>query len=165
MPDEPVNITQTYEQQRDKLHSFFRALARRKDSVDDMMQEVYVELVRYPPREALRDPTAYLYKVAWHLLQRFNKRARQEPVSHDLETLDRISGQWSDDAAAEVAAEQQLIQLLRELPPVYGAVLLLNRRDGLRHSQIASRLGISTSQVRRYLGRTLAHIKGAQWGE
>lgn len=161
MTDESTNVTQAYELQRDRLRSFFGAHARQKDSVDDLVQDVYVELMRYPPREPVRDPTAYLYRVAWHLLQRFNKRSRREPVAHDSATLDQMSRRWNDDAGAEFEAEQQLLQLLRELPPMYGAVLILNRRDGLPHSKIAKRLNISQSQVRRYLGRTLAHIKRA----
>jgi RNA polymerase sigma-19 factor, ECF subfamily len=163
MQDEPGDIGQAYEQHRNGLRSFFRTRAYRKDGVEDLVQEVYVALMRFPPRESLRDPSAYLYRVAWHLLQRFNRRARREPETHDPATLARLDQQTSADAAAELAAEQHLIQLLRELPPLYGAVLILNRRDGMDYAEIAARLKISVSQVRRYLGVTLAHLKKAQW--
>ena len=165
MPHEPPDLTQAYQQHRDQLRGFLRAYTVRKDSVDDLMQEVYLALLRHPPREALRDPSAYLYKIGWNVLRRANKRARGEPETHDLSTLDQLSTQTTEDASAELAAEQQLTATLRELPPLYGAVLILNRRDGLDYSQIAARLNISISQVRRYLGLTLAHLKKARWSD
>jgi len=163
MPTEPPDMIQAYEQHRHQLRSFFRTYAFRKDSVDDLVQEVYVTLMRFPPREALRDPAAYLYKIGWHVVRRANQRARREPETHDPGTLEQLCDQTTNDAGAELAAEQQLVQLLRELPPLYGAVLILNRRDGMDYSQIATRLNISISQVRRYLGLALAHLKKADW--
>lgn len=165
MPNEPTDLTQAYEQHRDELRGFLRTYAFRKDSVEDLVQEVYVALMRHPPREALRDPSAYLYKIGWNVLRRANRRARGEPETHDSATLARLSTQATEDAGAELAAEQQLIALLKELPPLYGAVLILNRRDGMNYSQIATRLAISISQVRRYLGLALSHLKKANWND
>jgi RNA polymerase sigma factor (sigma-70 family) len=165
MPGDPSDLGQAYEQHREELRSFFRSSLRQSDGVDDLIQELYIALIRYPPREPLRDPAAYLYKIAWHLLQRFNKRARRAPETADHETLEKLSRQSGEDVAAELGAEQQLIALLEELPPLYGAVLLLNRRDGMNYSQIAERLNLSVSQVRRYLGQTLMHLKKANWSD
>ena len=165
MPGDPPTLGQTYEQHRQQLRSFFRSSLRQADSVDDLVQELYVTLARFPPREPLRDPSAYLYKMAWHLVQRFNRRAKRAPETADHETLEKLCHHSADDAGAELAAEQHLLQLLKELPPLYGAVLLHNRRDGMSYSQISARLGISTSQVRRYLGQTLAHLKKANWSD
>lgn len=163
MPPAPNELVHAYEKHLRELRSFFRLYARHKDGVDDLVQEVYVSLARFPPRETVRDPSAYLYRIAWNVLQRFNRRARQEPEPHDPMTMERLCRQAADDASAELAAEQQLVHLLKELPPLYGAVLLLTRRDGLSYSQVATRLKLSTSQVRRYLGLTLAHLKQANW--
>lgn len=165
MPDDPLDLGQVYEQHREKLRGFFRSSLHQIDGVEDLVQELYLALARFPPREPLRDPSAYLYKMAWHLLQRFNKRARRAPETADHETLEKLCRQPVDDASAEFAAEQHLIELLKELPPLYGAVLLLNRRDGMNYSQIAARLNISVSQVRRYLGHTLMHLKKANWND
>lgn len=165
MPGDAPDLGQVYERHREELRSFFRSSLRKADGADDLVQELYVTLVRFPPREPLRDPSAYLYKVAWHLLQRFKKRERRAPETADHARLEELFQMSAADASAEIAAEQQLIQLLKELPPLYGAVLLLNRRDGMNYSDIANRLNISVSQVRRYLGNTLAHLKHANWNE
>jgi RNA polymerase sigma-70 factor (ECF subfamily) len=165
MSGDPRDLGQAYEQHREKLRSLFRSSLRESNAADDLVQELYLTLARFPPREPLRDPSAYLYKIAWHLLQRFNKRARRAPETADHETLERLSQRSAEDASAELEAEQHLLALLKELPPLYGAVLLLSRRDGMNYSQIAARLNISTSQVRRYLGHTLLHLKKASWND
>jgi RNA polymerase sigma factor (sigma-70 family) len=165
MADDSTDLGQAYELHREELRSFFRSSLRQNESVDDLVQELYLAIARFPPREPLRDPSAYLYKIAWHLLQRFNKRARRAPQTTDHETLEKLCRQSAEDAGAELAAEQHLIALLEQLPPLYGAVLLLNRRDGMSYSQIAERLNISVSQVRRYLGQTLLHLKKANWND
>ena len=165
MQGDPPDLGQAYEQHREELRSFFRMSLRGGDGVEDLVQELYLTLARFPPREPLRDPSAYLYKVAWHLLQRFHKRARRAPETADHETLEKLSQRSAEDACAELAAEEQLVALLKELPPLYGAVLLLNRRDGMSYSQISARLNISVSQVRRYLGQTLMHLKKANWND
>lgn len=163
MAGDPGDLGQAYEEHREKMRSFFRSSLRESDAVDDLVQELYLTLARFPPHEPLRDPSAYLYKIAWHLVQRFNKRARRAPETADHATLEILCQQSVDDASSELEAEQHLTALLRELPPLHGAVLLLSRRDGMSYSQIAARLNISTSQVRRYLGQTLLHLKKARW--
>lgn len=165
MPGDPPDLARAYEQHREELRRFFRSSVHHGEGIDDLVQELYLTLTRFPPREPLRDPSAYLFKVAWHLLQRFNKRARRAPQTADHETLDKLCRQSAEDASAELAAEQHLIALLKELPPLHGAVLLLNRRDGMSYSQISERLDISVSQVRRYLGHTLMHLKKARWND
>jgi RNA polymerase sigma-70 factor (ECF subfamily) len=162
MPGDPRDLDQAYEQHREKMRSFFRSSLRESNAVDDLVQELYLSLARFPPREPLRDPSAYLYKIAWHLVQRFNKRARRAPATADHATLETLCPRSVEDASSELEAEQHLIALLGELPPLHGAVLLLSRRDGLSYSQIAARLNISTSQVRRYLTQTLLHLKKAR---
>src|SRR5688500_8621316 len=118
MPGEPPDLGQAFEQQREQLRSFFRSSLRNSDGVEDLVQELYLTLARFPPRETLRDPSAYLYKIAWHVLQRFNKRARRAPATADHETLEKLCPRSAEDAGAELAAEQHLIALLEELPPL-----------------------------------------------
>ena len=155
-------LIDTFLQHREELRRFFRTTGRGNVSVEDLVQDVYLELTRYPPREPVRDPSAYLFKVAWHLLAQAIRRAKLQPVTHST-SLQEVELRSDDDPAAELGAEQQLIHLLGELPSLYGAVLILNRRDGLNYAEISQHLNISVSQVRRYLGRALAHLSKSQW--
>ncbi len=157
------DIEATYARHRDALRAFFQNRTQRKDFADDLTQEVYVELRLRPPVETLRDPALYLYKVAWNVLRRALRGARRDAQTHDPAELDKLNTQQTEDAGAELTAEEYLIHLLGQLPPTYGAVLVLHVRDGLTYEQIGVRLGLSKRSVRRHMEHVLAHLRRAQW--
>ncbi len=140
-----------------------RFLARRARTVADareVAQEVYVRLLRMDRKDRIRDPRAYLYRVAVNLLHEFELKRRSES--------DGLRGwtpeQLADDSAAraESGAEAQLIgrklgEVLSELSVKCRAVLIMHRRDGMTCDEIAARLNISRSMVKRYLGDGLRH--------
>ncbi|MBL8270182.1 RNA polymerase sigma factor [Steroidobacter sp.] len=158
-PDPPQDTTHTYQLHREQLRVFFQGLARQTHDAEDMLQEVYVRLARHPPSEPLRDPVAYLFRVAWSVLKRSYRHARRRPVAHDPNSIETLLVDHAADVSDEVIAEEALLTCLKQLPPIYGAVFYLRRRDGLEYAAIAKELNISLPQVRRYLGRALAHLK------
>ena len=157
------DVEEAYARHKDTLRAFFERHARKQDAVDDLTQEVYVELRLRPPAERLRDPALYLYKVAWNVLRRINRRGRREPYSYDQSELEHLNREWSEDAGTQLEAEQHLLHLLSQLPPMYGAVLALRMREGLTYAQIGVRLSVSTRSVKRHMEHVLAHLKSAQW--
>lgn len=159
---ERAQILEAYWRNRESLKAFLDRSASAEHIAEDVIQDVYLELRKHPPTETLRDPVAYLFRVAWHVLMRALKQARQRPQPHDPLEMEPLSRGWEDDPLDELAAEQSLLALLKEFPPAYGAALILRKRDGLTHEQIAQRLGISRGQVRRYIGRVLLRLKRLQ---
>lgn len=159
-------IGQAYSRYGSELRGFFTRHSRRSQSSDDLLQEVYVELLRYSPREPVREPQAYLYKIAWHVVNRSNARSEREAIPHEPQDLERIANRALEDHAGDpsvrLEAEQRVLSALSELPPLYGATLILSRRDGLSYSQIAKELNISVHTVRKYLTRALAHVRNAR---
>jgi RNA polymerase sigma factor (sigma-70 family) len=172
-PDKPrlgsaaEEIRQAYARYSGELKSFLARHSRRTGSAEDLMQEVYMELLRYSPREKVREPQAYLYKIAWHVVNRSNHRAQQDATPREQEELDRLatrrSQNWVSDASSLLDAEQQILEALSALPPLYGAVLILSRRDGLSYSEIARELKISVHTVRKYLTRAITHLSTTEW--
>lgn len=157
------DIEEAYARHRDALRAFFQHRTQRKDFADDLTQEVYVELRLRPPVETLRDPALYLYKVAWNVLRRAMRGARRDARAYDAADLEQLSTRTSEDAGAELTAEEFLMHLLEQLPPMYGAVLVLHLRDGLTYKQIGERLGVTTRSVKRHMEHVLAHLRRAQW--
>ncbi len=49
----------------------------------------------------------------------------------------------------------QLSRALNNLPPRCKAVLLMQHREGMTYKEIASRLGVSTHMVKKYVVRAL----------
>lgn len=164
-----AEIGRAFEEYRGELQSFLARRSRRAQVSDDLMQDIYVELLRFSPREAVREPQAYLYKIAWRVLNRFNVRAQHEAVPHEpqylLRMADRLADRERDQPLSELEAEQRILSVLSELPPLYGQALILSRRDGLSYSEIGRRLNISVHTVRKYLTRAVAHLKNASRDE
>ena len=159
-------IGQAYAQYSGELKVFLARRSRRSQSSDDLLHEIYLELLRYSPRGEVREPQAYLYKIAWHVVNRDNARLQRDAALYEPQELDRIVSQVvegrTEGAEAGLAAEQRVLLALRELPPLYGAALILSRRDGLSYSEIARELNISAHTVRKYLTRTVAHLRNAK---
>jgi len=162
-------IGRAHAQYSGELKSFLARRSRSTQSSDDLMQEIYVELLRYSPAGIVREPQAYLYKIAWHVVNRYNAQVRRDAVPHEPDDLDRIANRAANGQVAavesELAAEQRVLRALDALPPLYGAALILSRRDGLSYSQIARELDISVHTVRKYLTRAVAHLKTRQRDE
>jgi RNA polymerase sigma-19 factor, ECF subfamily len=160
-------IGRAYSEYSSELKSFLARHSRRSQSSDDLMQEVYMELLRYSPREAVREPQAYLYKIAWHVVNRSNARVQHDAVPLEPQALakisDRSESRHAHDAGLALNAEQQILRVLSQLPPLYAATLILSRRDGLSYSEIARELKISTHTVRKYLTRAVAQLRNADW--
>jgi RNA polymerase sigma-70 factor (ECF subfamily) len=59
--------------------------------------------------------------------------------------------------ADTVESLERLHAALMELPLVCRDAFLMNRIDAMTHTEIATRLGISTKSVQRYVERALRH--------
>jgi RNA polymerase sigma factor (sigma-70 family) len=161
-------VKEAYSRYQAELHKFGQARLRNRQNAGDLVQEVFLQLVRFPPAEALRDAQAYVYRVAWHILNRENRKAAQSPVSyHEPKILSTIADTRSQTSANDtldaIAFKQQFKRVLQELPPEQQAALILFKRDGLTHKEIARRLGISSNTVKVYISRAVAHFKNADW--
>lgn len=142
--------------------SLRRFLARRMRNagadVADLVQEVFLRLLRIESHETIRNPQAYLYTVASHVLHQHllrNAAAAEAFAASDAE-LDQVE----EDPAQQVELEQRfeaLGQALQRQSPSAYATLLLHRCEGMPLKEIAGRLGVSESMVKRYLAKALSY--------
>lgn len=142
-----------------------------KQDADDLAQEVYIELLRVPEPQAIRQPQAYVYRIASHVAYRFNRRRRRdgEFVTYDSQTLEQLEHDGLDNSAAgsgdgQSDAARELERLMAGLPPLYRTIILLCKRDGYSYAQAARKLGISIHTVKKYLHRAMVQMRSAGWG-
>ncbi|MFL6547262.1 MAG: RNA polymerase sigma factor [Povalibacter sp.] len=134
----------------------------------DLAQEAYLRLLRVEHSELIRQPRAYLYRIALNLVTEFRLRARRDPVTYDSEALAEIAEKIGDEPSDEgerAADAEQIELLLEQLPPLYRAIFVLRKRDGLSYPEIAQQLGISVHTVKKYLARAVARCRHARWSE
>ena len=142
-----------------RLRRFLSSRVRIGADVPDLVQEVFLRLLRVERHEAIRNPQAYLYTVASHVLSQHTLRsAATDEALRFSNLLADFRGSLDSDPAAEVETEQLFEDLSRDLerhaPRAY-ATLVLHRYHGLELKEIAPRLGVSYNMVKRYLAQAL----------
>jgi RNA polymerase sigma factor (sigma-70 family) len=129
--------------------------------VPDLVQEIYLRLLRIKDHEAIRNPQAYLYTVAGHVLHQYTLgRAATPEKMAPLQVVSELQATaTAPDPADEVDFEQRLEKVSRALeavsPRAY-ATLIMYRCEGLTLEQIGARLGVSSPMARKYLLRAIA---------
>lgn len=146
-----------------QLRRFLLARVGNASDVPDIIQEVYLRMMRVPNVESIRSPEAYLFTVAQHVAQQHTMRQSAIKPSVELtRMLDAPHAASPPDPVMEIDALQCLENLqctLDALPPKARATFMLHRRDGLSFDEIATELGISRPMVKKYLTKALLQLR------
>lgn len=145
------------------LQAFFRRRTRAPSEVDDLTQEVYLRMLRVEEAEAIRNPEAYLYTVAAHLLKEWALGAKRQANMADVadpvvaETLVEFS--QLDDETDRGLRVRRLREVLKQLPPDCHAAVVMAYRYEMPYEVIAAQLGVSASMVKKHVRQALAHCR------
>jgi RNA polymerase sigma factor (sigma-70 family) len=147
-----------------KVRRFLRTRLRHAlADVPDLVQEVFLRLLRVSHPEAIRTPEAYLYTVAKAVLHQHRARRNAIPEAVALtDVLAELEDPWEIGPEARLDAEQRLAELhlcLSHLPRKAYATLVLNRIVGMPLEEVGARLGISRAMAKKYLAKALAHCR------
>jgi len=142
-----------------------RFIARRLRSVADardLAHEAYVRLLRVKRKDLIRDPQAYLYRIAANLLYEFELKRKADAVGlarcAEYQDAEPDFGHPEQDVET-LLARRRIEAVLSKLSPRCRAVFILYRRDGLSYKEIGARIGISTNMVKKYLDQGLRHCR------
>lgn len=145
-----------------ELLGFLTIKLRCPHEAADMVQETFARLVALDDVSAIRQPRAFLYRIARNLaVDSIRKRSLRARYFIDLTELEDApsDGPMPDHLAEEDQLRCALDQTITEMPVRRRNVFLLYRFAGLRQAEIADRLGISTSMVERHLMKAMAQCR------
>lgn len=164
-PDDLINIVENYSP---VLLKYLASRVGNLTEAQDLAQEAYLRLSRVPDADLILKPESYLFRIAANLANEFLLKRSRKMNTINLDTLtdnDGIEGEISFERHIEArSALRQLESILNDLPPLYRSILLLRKRDGFSHKEIAEKLDISPHTVHRYLTRALARCR-SEWTE
>jgi RNA polymerase sigma factor (sigma-70 family) len=148
---------------RGALQAFFYRRLRTKSDAADLVQEVYLRMLRVSDTDAILNPEAYLFTVAGNLLKENAAVDRHQADVTDIEKIDDVQAltevRGFDTALDTTRRVAQLRVVLEELPPKCCAAVILQYRHELSYQQIADRLEVSPSMVKKYLTQALSHCR------
>lgn len=155
------------EQYRPALHRYLMRLLRDPQDAQDFAQEVYVRFFQLPEGHAIRNPAAYLLRIATNLVYEYRIRPDRQVVTYDSEIADEraqvLPSALGSDPSHQLTSAEHLDRVLAQIPPAYRQALLLHKRDGLSYAEISARLGISLEAVKKRIVRALAYGRRARW--
>lgn len=129
--------------------------------VADLVQEIFLRLLRIKDHEAIRNPQAYLFTVASHVLhQHALKRSARPELMNPLDVASTFQHSVAPDPADELDIKQRLEQVheeLSQLSPRAYATLIMYRCEGMTLVEIGERLRVSHPTVRKYLAQAVAY--------
>lgn len=140
-----VDIEALYERYGPMVLRRCRHLLRNEDEALDVMQDVFVNVIRHADRLSADYPSSLLYRIATNLsLNRIRDRKR-EPSQPGDETLHSIACLPDRDAPL------LLQRLFGRHPESTRTMAVLHYLDGMTLEQVAACCGLSVSGVRKRL--------------
>lgn len=154
------HLVAAYLEQRDALGRFFRARLGAHADVEDLLQDLYLKVSGSTADQDIRDPRAWLYRLASNLMMdrlRSGRRAAARDgawrqISHAIGPVEDIHD--APDAEQVVAGRERLaavVTALSDLPDKTRQVFRMHKFDGLSYAEVAARLGISRSSVEKHM--------------
>ena len=125
----------------------------------DLAQEVYVRLLRVEQLEQIKEPQAYLYRVASNVAAEWRMRAVHAKPHSDAELDALVTEATPESVLDDAQFSGQLDAALAKMAPMVRAVIYLKLREDLSHEQIAEHLGITQRMVRRMLTTGYAQLR------
>lgn len=148
------------------LHRFLRRRLRRPHMADDVMQEVFARLIRVKEAHLIRQPKAYLFGIAFHVVREVHLQEQQDRATVDLADLERAGNDEPpdrDELAERLNLQSQLERALLQLPEIHRRLILLCKRDGMTYEEAARETGISVHMVEKHLVAARAKIAAMIW--
>ncbi len=140
-------------------------MARRLDDAghaEDLCQDLYLRLREAPPDAGLRDPRAYLFRMARHRLIDHWRRQSKAPECCVLEPDDPVlAGPHAcpEHSGHRAGYIRELDEIMARLPEHERLALAWHRLEGLTQAEIGRRLGVSERMAGRYIAKALTRCK------
>jgi RNA polymerase sigma-70 factor, ECF subfamily len=156
------------------LHRYLlQRLRSRREDVDDLTQEIFERFLRKRDRqETVRNPLAYLYGIASHVVAETLEQEPYQLVCYDSTLVDYLAelnrGDVSDDPARGLGMHKDLVEALHKLPQAHLTALMLVEVDGLTCKEASRKSGYAPDTIRTYVRHaraTLQKLLQDYWGK
>lgn len=129
---------------------------------EDIAQAAFARLSERSDLEDLENPRAFLYRVAHNVaIEERRRRAARQRAEGALAPL--ACGDTDDHDPERVLSGKERRRLLEiafsTLEPRSRQILIMSRQDELSSAEIARRLGLSATHVKRIMAQAIAHCR------
>jgi RNA polymerase sigma factor (sigma-70 family) len=145
------------------LHRYVLKRLRRPTDVHDLTQEIFERFMKVERAEAIRNPQAYLFGIASHVVAEARYEQEHNPVTYNSELADKTAEATHHASPYELAdtlgLQRDILEALLALPENHLAALLLVKSEGLSYEEAARAAGFTESTVGTYVTHARAKLK------
>ncbi len=153
-----------FDEYGDFIRAVIRFQTRDKSCQEDLFQEFFLELVRTPVPADVQNARSYLYQAIVHLVLdsvRARNNYRRAMKKYVEKARIPINNQAARNAFIEDTEESSatVASLARHLHGRAAQAFVLRYRDNFSIGEIATRMGVNATTVRRYLSASLRRLR------
>jgi len=146
-----------------ELHRYIERRMRRPDLARDLTQDIFERFLQVEDADAVRNPQAYLFGIASHVVREAQFKEDKSLVTFDSDRVQELDSQLDhalpDELAERLSVTQELKRAFAELPAMHRMALLLVKRDGLSYEEAAQRTQLNVNTVKTYVFEARAKVK------
>jgi len=148
------------------IHRIIRRYFPRAEDVEDLTQETFLKCFVAETRMEIRDPKAFLFRVAKNTaLSEVKKKSltmtdylEESSLFPEVEDESQRQGEVLLDERRQLAA---LAKVVAALPEEVRQALLMRKMEGLKYRQIAVRLNLPLATVHRLIAKAVVQCSQA----
>ena len=162
----PGELAKLFESHNQALVRYLAAILGSPDDAGEVAQEAYARLLRLDCSETVSHLRAYLFKTARNIaIDRLRTRTRQSKLLKLVDTHEGEPLSVDDPENAVVAMEMitDLKSIVRELPPKCQTAFILYKFRNRSYAEIAVKMDLTESMIRKYVQRALVHCHQRLW--
>jgi RNA polymerase sigma factor (sigma-70 family) len=152
-------VSEVVGQERPRLRNWIRRQLANPAEVDDILQDVFVELVvAYRALQPIEDVSAWLFRVARNRITDLFRKKKPAALADEVRAVDAESAgalqellpaldAGPETAYARDALIDELQEALEDIPREQREVFLAHEIEGLSFKEIAARTGVSVNTL------------------
>lgn len=150
------------------LHRYVMQRLRRPVDAPDLTQVIFERFLALEDAELVRNPQAYLFGIASHVVSEFRMREEQALVTFDTEAVEHagesLEHALPDDLADRLGMQRDLDRALEKLPDMHRTVLLLVKREGMSYDEAARATQLTVNTIATYVMEARSRVKAILGG-
>lgn len=129
--------------------------------LDDLVQEVFLRLLRYSDDTPIEYPQTYIFRIASNVASEWRERTKRRPTDDEscLADIPVDADDEPENVVANALVRTRVQLAVDRLPQRQRDVLVLHIHEDLTCPQIAERLGLTRRIVRRDLAHAYAQLR------